>query len=343
VVVGIAAAAFLMSGTRVGTHNPVASASWDRDVEPVVRERCFSCHRPGGSAGPVLASVEDFRTHRQAVKQAVIGRSMPPWSPVRGFGAFDRDRSLSPLQISLIASWIEAGAAGSRVSDGTILSDKLAGETPSSDRRLTLELPPFTPGQNMQRDVLKYPGTGTVAITGWRLIPGTASLGQVRLLDHAGQLLWTTPLDFTRENYPQGTGLILKAPFQLTVESLAKSNRDDARKQPFRSKPSHLEVYLSSKRIVELRMVRAQCGSVANVKGLVYGLRPDISSERSMDVRSAASAPRMLGLFRGPTNYSHTYWMRTPFKADSDSNLTVSGDNCAVEIILAPSRSRISS
>jgi hypothetical protein len=113
----------LMFATKAGSHDPVASASWNRDVEPIVRARCFACHRPDGPAHPTLASAEDFRTHRAAVKDAVITRRMPPWSAVRGFGAFERDPSLSPLQISLIASWIEAGAPPTVESPGRPVAD----------------------------------------------------------------------------------------------------------------------------------------------------------------------------------------------------------------------------
>jgi hypothetical protein len=332
-----------MLGTQVRTHNPVASASWDRDVEPLARAHCFSCHRPGGSASPVLASVEDFRTHRQAVKQAVISRRMPPWSAVRGFGAFNRDRSLSPLQVSLIASWIEAGAAGSRTTpDGTILSDKLVEDTAHVDQHRTLELPPFATGQSAQRDVLNYAGAGPVAIIGWRFIPGSASIGQARVSDSGRRLLWAAPLDFGRELYPLGTGVVLNAPFRLTVESFRKSDKQDDRRERVRSKPSHLEVYLSSKRIVALRTVHATCESQSRVKGMVYGLRPHLSNENFLEVRSTSRPPQVLGLFRGPTNDSRTYWLRTP-TVIGDKNLTVHGENCAVDIVVAPSRSRISS
>ncbi len=37
----------------------------------------------------------------------VISRRMPPWSAAKGFGDFRNDRSLTPVEIELITSWVD--------------------------------------------------------------------------------------------------------------------------------------------------------------------------------------------------------------------------------------------
>ena len=54
----------------------------------------------------------------------VLSRRMPPWSAAKGFGDFRNDRSLTPVEIELIASWVDGAtpvgpAVSCRSSDAT--------------------------------------------------------------------------------------------------------------------------------------------------------------------------------------------------------------------------------
>jgi hypothetical protein len=323
----------LMLATNAGSHDPVASANWHRDVEPIVRARCLACHQPDGPARPTLASAEDFRTHRAAVKDAVINRRMPLWSAVRGFGAFERDGSLSPLQISLIASWIEAGAPASRAEAGAAIPRQPpAPPVPPSGRRVTVELPPFRSADGVQRDVVTLPAVGRIAVTGWRFVPGHASIGHVNIRDSLGRLLWTTSPEFERGAYPEGTGIVLSAPFQLTVESYGRPPTNDP-SRPGTAIASRLEIDVSTKRVIELETIRVECGSRTSVQRTIYALRPDIASATSLEARVDGDAPDVLGLFNGPTNQRLTYWLRTPVTLKAKDMLNVLGQQCSLDIV----------
>src|ERR1700752_933899 len=143
VVFGLALAA--LSPVSVLTHDPVSSVSWSRDVEPIARSRCLPCHQPGGPALPVLALYEDYKLPRVAVKNAILSGRMPLSSAMRGFGTFRGELSLSPLQVSLFASWIEAGAPARATNEvAPALTSSPAVGSPS--RRVPvhrLELTPF--------------------------------------------------------------------------------------------------------------------------------------------------------------------------------------------------------
>jgi mono/diheme cytochrome c family protein len=318
-------------------HDPVASASWDRDVRPLVRARCLSCHRPNGPAHPVLASVDDFRTHRDAIKDAVLNRRMPPWSAMRGYGAFARDPSLSPLQISLVASWIEAGAPGSVSAAANLLEPLLmeAGRSPSA---ITRELPAFQGTQQVQRRRLNVDAHSPVAVTGWRFMPGSPSVRSVRVLDADGRLLWVSPIGFEQDNYPAGTGIVLKPPVQLTVEASAPTG---AQVGETTAASSYLELEVATRPVIRLDTITWQCGESRVVNRPIYGFRPTIESDTEVEVRTTPDIPRVLALFRGPTRGPQTYWLRDPFAPVRGSQVTVLGDRCSVDVIVgsrAPER-----
>ena len=57
-------------------------------------------------------SVLDYAAVRyaRAIASAVERRTMPPWLPEPGHGAFAGERRLTDDQIALIAKWVENGA-----------------------------------------------------------------------------------------------------------------------------------------------------------------------------------------------------------------------------------------
>jgi len=49
------------------------------------------------------------RNAAEAIKQAVLSRSMPPWGAVKGFGALRDEQGLSEAQIEMIVEWVDTG------------------------------------------------------------------------------------------------------------------------------------------------------------------------------------------------------------------------------------------
>lgn len=80
------------------------------DVEPILMERCQSCHR-AGEIGPMpLLTYEQARPWAKAMKNSVASRKMPPWFAEAGVGHFANDRSMSPEEIEIISNWADSGA-----------------------------------------------------------------------------------------------------------------------------------------------------------------------------------------------------------------------------------------
>lgn len=86
-----------------------ASATYYRDVLPILQQNCQWCHRPG-EVGPFA-----LITYRQAlnwasdIKAYTQSRKMPPWKPAEG-PPFQNERRLSEAEIRTLAAWADGGA-----------------------------------------------------------------------------------------------------------------------------------------------------------------------------------------------------------------------------------------
>ena len=102
------------------TAGPAAgqqSATFYRDVLPILQERCQTCHRPG-EVGPMpLMTYDQARPWAKSVKQAVVSRKMPPWNVEGPPGRFHNDPSLSTREIETLASWADNGAPAGNSKD----------------------------------------------------------------------------------------------------------------------------------------------------------------------------------------------------------------------------------
>jgi hypothetical protein len=97
-------------GVSLRAHDFISTKiTWSREVSRIIYKRCTSCHQEGGSAFS-LVNYEEARPWAKAIKEEVLGRRMPPWNAVKGFGDFRNDVGLTQEQISILADWVEGGA-----------------------------------------------------------------------------------------------------------------------------------------------------------------------------------------------------------------------------------------
>jgi mono/diheme cytochrome c family protein len=95
---------------RAAAQTTSATATFARDVAPVLYKNCVSCHRPTMFAPMSLLTYEEARPWARAIKQRVMKREMPPWSADAPLGTFKNDPRLSQQEIDTIAAWVDAGA-----------------------------------------------------------------------------------------------------------------------------------------------------------------------------------------------------------------------------------------
>ncbi len=99
----------MLAGVAQAHDVITTSITFDREIIRIFQARCLSCHREGGMAFS-LKTYSDTRPWAEAVKEEVLGRTMPPWGAIKGFGEFRNDQALTPEQIELIESWADGGA-----------------------------------------------------------------------------------------------------------------------------------------------------------------------------------------------------------------------------------------
>jgi hypothetical protein len=86
------------------------TATFTKDVAPILFNRCVDCHRTGEIAPMSLLSYQEVRPWAKSIRQRVVDRSMPPWSADPHYGKFSNDPSLSQKEIDTIVAWVDAGA-----------------------------------------------------------------------------------------------------------------------------------------------------------------------------------------------------------------------------------------
>ena len=84
--------------------------TFSADVYPILRARCQTCHQEGEIAPMAFTNYSDTRPWAKAIREAVVGRTMPPWhADQRSQLEFLNDRSLSPKEIGMIVGWVDGG------------------------------------------------------------------------------------------------------------------------------------------------------------------------------------------------------------------------------------------
>lgn len=84
--------------------------TFNKEVLPILQNRCQDCHRPGEIGPMALLSYQDARPWAKSIRQAVLTKKMPPWFADPHYGKFLNDRSLSQAEIDTLVAWVDAGA-----------------------------------------------------------------------------------------------------------------------------------------------------------------------------------------------------------------------------------------
>ena len=86
------------------------AASFNKDVLPILQKNCQMCHRPGEVAPMSFLTYESTRPWAKAIKEATVGKKMPPWFADPQFGDFRNDPRLTEKEIKTLSSWADNGA-----------------------------------------------------------------------------------------------------------------------------------------------------------------------------------------------------------------------------------------
>ncbi len=107
---------FAMSLLALGQSSSTASSkvakevTFSKDIAPIFYKNCAECHRANDIAPMSLMSFKEARPWARSIKEQVVKRQMPPWSPDPQYGEFQNDHRLSQQDVDTVVAWVDQGA-----------------------------------------------------------------------------------------------------------------------------------------------------------------------------------------------------------------------------------------
>src|SRR3979409_2332678 len=91
-------------------HKAITSKyTYNDDVFPILRERCASCHVPGGIAPMSLMTYDDAFPWAESIRAELVAAHMPPWNADEGYGEIKRAHTLTPKEPAVGLPWATGG------------------------------------------------------------------------------------------------------------------------------------------------------------------------------------------------------------------------------------------
>jgi mono/diheme cytochrome c family protein len=242
-----------VSGTKLNFPDARQAAAWkkisyEKEVAPILADKCVSCHAPGGVAPFAMNSYEVVKGFAPMIREAVMAKRMPPFHTGKGSHDLKVDGRLTDAQTKTLVHWIEAGAPRGAGEDPLAKLGYVAPEWPYGQPDVVLELPAFdVPAsgivdyQNLKvknptkeakflQAVAYLPGARQQVhhiVAGWNP-DGKTSMGQGWEVDTGG---WGPGSEPT--NYPADTGNMVPANgefvFQMHYTPNGKATTDKTR------------------------------------------------------------------------------------------------------------------
>lgn len=127
-----------------GRRSAHAQISYEKEIAPLLMDKCVACHREGGIGPWQMSSYEMIKGFAPMIREVVRTRRMPPWHADPHHQAFRNDRGLNNEQTRTLVHWIEAGAPRGSGADPLLAQKKEWPAWPLGEPDLAIETPPFT-------------------------------------------------------------------------------------------------------------------------------------------------------------------------------------------------------
>jgi hypothetical protein len=124
-----------------GERAPAAAPSFQRDVAPILRQKCTGCHQLGGIAPFSLQTAKQAKKWAPAIAAAVNAKIMPPWPPGPASPEYvsEDSRQLTAQERSTIVRWAKAGGRASGLGAGK--SPAVKPDVRPGERLVSLAMP----------------------------------------------------------------------------------------------------------------------------------------------------------------------------------------------------------
>jgi hypothetical protein len=131
-----------------------AKISYAKDVAPIIKDKCTTCHQPGGIGPMPLNTYEQVKGFSPMIREVVRTHRMPPYLADQTVGAFQDDDRLTPQQIKTLVHWVEGGAPRGQGEDPLAKIKFHAPDWPLGKPDLIVQVP-----------AIKIPATGVLDYT----------------------------------------------------------------------------------------------------------------------------------------------------------------------------------
>jgi hypothetical protein len=198
-----------------------AQISYEKQIAPMLEEKCVACHREGGIGPWAMTSYDMVKGFSPMIREVVRTKRMPPWHADPHYGAWSNDRGLSAEQAKTLVHWIEAGSPRGAGADPLVAATKKQYPTWAlGEPDLVIETPSFTtPATGVipyQMVTVKNPLNEDKWIRAIDYLPGQRAVLHHVIASVGGERFGATSLN----NYvpgaeplvmPEGNGILLKA------------------------------------------------------------------------------------------------------------------------------------
>jgi mono/diheme cytochrome c family protein len=133
--------------------------SYVNEIAPIVKQKCATCHQPGGIGPMPLNTYEQVKGFAPMIREVIRTQRMPPYLLDETVGHFQDDDRLSPAQIKSMVHWIEGGAPRGKGEDPLAKIAFKAPDWPLGKPDVIVDVPavkiPATGVMDYQRPVVK--------------------------------------------------------------------------------------------------------------------------------------------------------------------------------------------
>jgi mono/diheme cytochrome c family protein len=119
-----------------------AKISYAGEIAPIIKQKCATCHQPGGIGPMPLNNYEQIKGFSPMIREVIRTHRMPPYLADETVGAFQDDDRLTPQQMKTLVHWIEAGSPRGSGADPLAKIKFQAAEWPLGKPDVVLNVPP---------------------------------------------------------------------------------------------------------------------------------------------------------------------------------------------------------
>lgn len=97
-------------GCKITLTSYKEELSYVKDIAPILKSRCVSCHTKGGLGPFPMSNFKKVKGWSEMMAEVVLTKQMPPWHADPHIGEFENDESITPEEVHKLVSWVKSGS-----------------------------------------------------------------------------------------------------------------------------------------------------------------------------------------------------------------------------------------